>query len=100
LESWGDAEPVSGTVGLSQPTMPRLGNTRPVIESLAAWGGAAKPVYELFREHWQVHVFPRQTKERSFQAFWDRAVHDGYAEVTPSRVQAKRFDVAAVRSML
>jgi molybdopterin-containing oxidoreductase family iron-sulfur binding subunit len=119
LESWGDAEPVSGVFSLRQPTIPRLGNTRPVIESLATWAPAPapsalagtvgligsplgqspllapsallpKPAYDLLRENWKTHVFPRQKKEHSFQAFWDRAVHDGYAEVTPVRVQVKK----------
>jgi molybdopterin-containing oxidoreductase family iron-sulfur binding subunit len=136
LESWGDAEPVSGVIGLRQPTIPRLGDTRPVIESLDAWtgtakqalpglgastaglmgsplgqgpvlaasglvpGAIAKPAYDLLREHWEAHIFPRQAKERSFQDFWDRAVHDGYAEVTPVQVRPKPFDPAAVQSVL
>jgi molybdopterin-containing oxidoreductase family iron-sulfur binding subunit len=136
LEAWSDAEPVSGVVGLRQPTVPRLGDTRPVIESLDAWTGTAKmalPVfgastaasmgsplgqgplltasalypdraarsaYDLLSEHWQGHVFPRQAKERSFQAFWDRAVEDGHAEVSPSPVQARHFDPVAALAAL
>jgi molybdopterin-containing oxidoreductase family iron-sulfur binding subunit len=37
LESWSDAEAVSGTIGVRQPTIPRLGDTRTVMESLATW---------------------------------------------------------------
>jgi molybdopterin-containing oxidoreductase family iron-sulfur binding subunit len=125
LESWGDAEPVSGVVTLRQPTIPRLGNTRPVIESLAAWTSTPaplttvrtvglmasqqgqgplvaesallpRPAYDLLQDSWAVHVFPRQAKERDFQAFWDRAVHDGHVEVAPVRVAAKPFDSSAV----
>jgi molybdopterin-containing oxidoreductase family iron-sulfur binding subunit len=136
LEAWSDAEPVSGMVGLRQPTVPRLGNTRPIIESLDAWTGTAKtalPVfgassvgsmgaplgqgplltasalypgrstrsaYDLLREHWEGHVFPRQAKERSFQAFWDRAVHDGHADVAPVPVQPRPFDASALQAAL
>jgi molybdopterin-containing oxidoreductase family iron-sulfur binding subunit len=138
LESWGDAEPVSGVVALRQPTIPRLRNsdTRPMMESLAAWTGTlksappvvgassvglmgsplgqgpllapssllpgriAKPAYDLLRENWEAQIFSRQTKERNFQAFWDRTVHDGYAEVDPVRVRLKPFDLAAVRQAL
>lgn len=39
LESWGDAEPVNGLVSLLQPAINPLGNTRSVMESLAAWTG-------------------------------------------------------------
>jgi molybdopterin-containing oxidoreductase family iron-sulfur binding subunit len=37
LESWADAEPVSGVVSLLQPAINPLGNTRSVLESLAVW---------------------------------------------------------------
>jgi molybdopterin-containing oxidoreductase family iron-sulfur binding subunit len=39
LESWGDAEPVNGVVSLIQPAINPLGNTRSVMESVAAWTG-------------------------------------------------------------
>jgi len=102
LESWGDAEAVSGVIGLRQPTIPRLGETRPVIESLAAWAGAPKPAYDLLREHWKDHVLPRQARERDFEAFWDRSVHDGYAEVDPDpdRVRPKDFNLAKAQAAL
>jgi molybdopterin-containing oxidoreductase family iron-sulfur binding subunit len=100
LESWGEAEAVSGVVGLRQPTIPRLGDTRPVIESLAAWAGAPGSAYDLLRASWEAEVFPRQARERGFQAFWDRSVHDGYAEIDPVKVRSKRFDLGAVRPAL
>jgi molybdopterin-containing oxidoreductase family iron-sulfur binding subunit len=100
LESWGDAEAISGVASLRQPTVPRLGDTRPIIESLAAWAGTPKPAYELLRANWEAEVFPRQKKERNFQAFWDRSVHDGYAEVAPVKAAYKPFDLDAVRPLL
>ena len=39
LESWGDSEPVAGTVALRQPVLRAVGETRPLLESLAVWGG-------------------------------------------------------------
>jgi molybdopterin-containing oxidoreductase family iron-sulfur binding subunit len=136
LESWGDAEAVNGVVSLRQPTIPRLGDTRPLVESLDAWAGApkpalaafaastvgllgsphgqgpmlaastlfpraSKPAYDLLREHWKDHAFPRRrARESDFQTFWDRSVHDGYAEVEPIKVQVKPFNVEAVRPAL
>jgi molybdopterin-containing oxidoreductase family iron-sulfur binding subunit len=97
LESWEDVESVSGLVGIRQPTLPRRGNTRPILESLGAWSGSPKPAYDLLREYWKANVYPRQTEERSFETFWDRTVHNGYAQVTPVRLQPKPFDMAAVR---
>jgi molybdopterin-containing oxidoreductase family iron-sulfur binding subunit len=100
LESWDDAEPVSGLISLRQPTIPRLGNTRPVMESLAAWTGKVKSAYDLIRERWQADVLPRQAKEQNFTAFWERAVEAGIAEVTPVREQPTPFDSAPVQRAL
>jgi molybdopterin-containing oxidoreductase family iron-sulfur binding subunit len=43
LASWSDAEPVAGVVSLSQPTLRPLGDTRPLLESLAAWSELLGP---------------------------------------------------------
>ncbi|MBI4463278.1 MAG: TAT-variant-translocated molybdopterin oxidoreductase, partial [Acidobacteria bacterium] len=101
LESWGDQEPVNVIVSLLQPCVPPLGNTRPLLESLAAWMGTPKASYDIVRENWQVRIFPRQTKESSFQAFWDRAVHDGFVELdkTPA-LSLRPFAITSVRPIL
>jgi molybdopterin-containing oxidoreductase family iron-sulfur binding subunit len=96
LESWGDAEAVSGVVGLFQPTIQPLGNTRSVLESLAVWTGKPKAAYDILRENWEAAIFPRQRGEPSFQAFWDRSVQNGVAEVAPTRTPVKPFQLTAV----
>jgi molybdopterin-containing oxidoreductase family iron-sulfur binding subunit len=59
LASWGDAEPVAGVVSLSQPTLRPLGDTRPLLESLAAWSGVRQSAYDLMRSTWEAEVLPR-----------------------------------------
>jgi molybdopterin-containing oxidoreductase family iron-sulfur binding subunit len=98
LESWGDAEAVSGVIGLRQATIPRIGDTRPIIESLTGWTGAHKPADEQLREHWKNVVFKRQARERDWQTFWDRSVHDGYAEVDPAKADPVKVDPEKLRS--
>ena len=100
LESWNDAEPVSGLISVSQPTIHPLGDARSLVETIATWNGKPKPAYDLLREHWKAEVFPRQKRESSFDAFWDRAVHDGFAEVEPSPLKAKEFNGQAIRPIL
>ncbi|MBI3664409.1 MAG: TAT-variant-translocated molybdopterin oxidoreductase [Acidobacteria bacterium] len=97
LESWADAEAVAGTLSLAQPTIHPIGTNRALIESLSSWMGAPKPAYDILRDRWQASVFSRQKKERSFQAFWDRSVHDGFAEVEPERAKLQSFKMAAVQ---
>ncbi len=91
LESWSDAEPVSGTASLVQPTISPLGNTRSVLESLAAWTGKLRPAYDLLREHWEKEVFPRSTRKVGFAEFWDRTLLDGFAPVAPAPGKASAF---------
>ncbi len=103
LESWGDAEPVRGTVTLFQPAMHPLGNTRSALESLAAWSGQPRPVYDALREHWREKIFPRQKDQKDFQAFWDRSVEAGYAEVETGQAgmpvpTASRFRTVAIET--
>ena len=43
LESWGDAEPVSGHFSLAQPLIAPLHDTRAAAESLLAWVGPRRP---------------------------------------------------------
>jgi molybdopterin-containing oxidoreductase family iron-sulfur binding subunit len=97
LESWGDAEAVAGLVSLTQPSLHPLFGTRSALESLAAWSGDARPAYELLRESWRTRIFPRQAREASHAAFWDRSLRDGFALVEPAPERAARFRPSAVR---
>jgi anaerobic selenocysteine-containing dehydrogenase len=51
LESWSDAEPLSGLVSVSQPTIHPLGDARSLLETIATWNGKPKPAYDILREH-------------------------------------------------
>lgn len=91
LASWNDAEPIAGSLGLAQPTFVPVGNTRRVVESLAAWLGAPGSARQLVQDHWRSHVFPRQNREASFQTFWDKAVHDGVAQIDLETPMPREF---------
>ncbi|MBK6889783.1 MAG: TAT-variant-translocated molybdopterin oxidoreductase [Chitinophagales bacterium] len=80
LESWGDAEPVTGYFSLQQPTISRLFNTRQMQESLLAWAGNTTNFYTFLQNYWQASIFP-STGQNDFQAFWDKVVHDGVYEL-------------------
>jgi Fe-S-cluster-containing dehydrogenase component/anaerobic selenocysteine-containing dehydrogenase len=81
LESWNDAEAVDGVVSLYQPTFQPLGESRPVLETLAAWQGRPRSAYDQLRDSWQARVYPRTLITISFQEFWDQAVQDGSVRV-------------------
>jgi molybdopterin-containing oxidoreductase family iron-sulfur binding subunit len=97
LESWSDAEPVSGYLSVTQPVIGRISKTRPLLETLAAWSGKPESAYDILRASWKANLSPRRTREVSFDEFWDTAVHDGCVEVKPQAANIKPFNMAAVK---
>jgi molybdopterin-containing oxidoreductase family iron-sulfur binding subunit len=97
LETWSDAEPVAGLVSVSQPAITPLGNTRSLLENLAAWMGRSQSAREVVRNTWERDVFPRQGGGGSFQAFWEQTLQHGFARVAPRPVRIENFNVNAVR---
>jgi molybdopterin-containing oxidoreductase family iron-sulfur binding subunit len=96
LETWADAETVDGIVGLSQPVIRPLGDTRAFIETLSVWSGQPRPAYDLIRASWDARIYSRRASEVPFESFWDSAVHAGYAQVRGQPRKPKPFDVATV----
>ena len=77
LESWNDAEPVSGQFSLSQPTISNLFNTRQAQESFLRWSGSESGYYDFLKAHWEATHFANQSVETELQTFWDKALYDG-----------------------
>jgi len=99
LESWDDAEVLSGVVSVAQPAISRLGQTRSLSEALVAWMGEPRSDLEIVKSHWRRHVFPRQKKQTSFQKFWDKAVQDGYARVRPRAEAVSAFKIGSKKPL-
>ena len=97
LESWRDAEPIAGLVSISQPTLQPLGGTRSILESLARWSGDSRSAYDILRANWRSNISQR-VESQPFQAFWDKAVHDGFVEtnVTPTASGEFRSEAVAL----
>ncbi|HEY1302497.1 MAG TPA: TAT-variant-translocated molybdopterin oxidoreductase [Vicinamibacterales bacterium] len=81
LEAWGDAEPVTGVFSLMQPAINPLFDTRAAQESLLAWLGEPSDWRHELRSYWQRNLFPLQSVERDFDAFWDSRVQAGFLRV-------------------
>ena len=97
LESWMDAEPVSGVVSLTQPTLHPLGNTRSILESLNRWMGRTDSAYDTIQAFWRDAVLPRVPSPLPFQDVWDQALHDGFVEVAPLPARVTAFQADGVR---
>ncbi len=81
LESWNDAELVSGTFTMTQPVIKPFGDTRTFMESLSVWLGAKKSSLELIKEEWEKSVYTFQSLDSSFKSFWDKTVYNGFVKV-------------------
>lgn len=104
LESWNDAEPVSGHLSLSQPVITPLFNTRQAQESFLAWSGDAKPDYYTFlKGQWKEKYLLSAKNETESQYLWDKCLHDGVFElpVTPVDISASHpADIGAIAQRL
>ncbi len=81
LESWRDAEPVSGTLGLVQPLINPLHATRDALESFLSWSGRSQQAHEHLQERWREEVFPKAKAAVDFDEFWNAALRKGTVQV-------------------
>ncbi len=102
LESWGDLEPSRGLLGLRQPAISPLFDTRSACASFLRWAGAPGEHDALLRARWEVEVFPRaEGAKGSFQAFWERSLHDGFARLRAEALSPElRFRGEALQKAL
>jgi len=77
LEAWNDAEAVTGSFSLAQPTIAPLLDTRAAQDSLLTWLGKEPDFYAYVREFWRSHIYPTDARGRTFDELWDHALHDG-----------------------
>jgi len=88
LESWGDAEPKSGTISFLQPTIYPLFKTRPYQTSLLKWAGNNTDYDTYFRNYWT-------SKLGTVEAV-DKALQDGVIETTAAGAGAGAYSGGSV----
>jgi molybdopterin-containing oxidoreductase family iron-sulfur binding subunit len=94
LESWGDAEPVSGHLSLRQPLIAPLADTRAGAESLLAWAGRPGDHRTYLRDFWRKAIYPSAPTAEPFDDFWERALERGVVQ-SPRRPVATPGPYAA-----
>jgi MoCo/4Fe-4S cofactor protein with predicted Tat translocation signal len=93
LETWGDVRAHDGTVSIIQPLIAPLYGGRSAHEVLALFTGhPERTAYEVVRAYWRfsgdrVRALPARRGSparfpRGFEAWWRKAIHDGFAEGT------------------
>ncbi len=84
LESWSDTEMVQGVVGFTQPLIRPLGDTRQVVETLAAWSGKERSARAQLQERWGTG---RQ---------WEQRLHNGFVKKSAASFRVGGFRTAPV----
>lgn len=74
LESWGDAEPVTGFISLMQPTINPLFKTRQWEESLLKWSGNSMTYADYLKKKWTATL---GGDERWLKALGDGVINPG-----------------------
>jgi MoCo/4Fe-4S cofactor protein with predicted Tat translocation signal len=76
LESWSDLRAYDGSVTIVQPLIRPLYPTRSAHEVLAVLAGnSGKPILDVIKDHWAAD--PLFASDTSFEATWQKALHDG-----------------------
>ncbi len=100
LESWGDVRALDGTASIVQPLIAPLHGGRTDAEVMSLLLGERRSAYELVRAQWRAQ-YPA-----TFEASFDRALHDGLfadgvgAPYARERPAVRRGDTARALSAL
>lgn len=81
LESWGDVEARVGYIGLVQPTISPVFNTRQAAESFLRWAGNTTDYYSYVKNYW--------TGVMGGESAWNKALHDGFSVAMKTPVAYK-----------
>ncbi|HXN71733.1 MAG TPA: TAT-variant-translocated molybdopterin oxidoreductase [Candidatus Acidoferrales bacterium] len=93
LESWGDARAYDGTIGIIQPLIaPLYQGCHSAYEITGLLGSdPGKSNHDIVRDYW---AGQRPEKDKAFEDFWERSLHDGILLDTalPATAVAARTD--------
>ena len=83
LEAWGDTRPARSVVGIRQPTVQPLFDTRSAFVSWLRWAGDDTGEDAFLRSRWDTEVFPRaKDPPNAVLAFWEQVLQDGFATLS------------------
>lgn len=94
LESWDDAEPITGSFSFTQPTIQPIFNTRQFQDSLLTWMGNEQSYSDYMEKNWENNFFPQQTQYNSFDKFWFKCKQDGVYTIMQKQTEQPPFIAA------
>jgi Fe-S-cluster-containing dehydrogenase component len=100
LESWNDFEVKTGQVSFAQPAIRPVFNTRSAQESLLAWAGSPADYRMYMQQNWEKKTLPAAFSGKSFDEFWNQAIHDGVIETGEKEKTALVWNSSTYESVL
>ena len=88
LESWGDAEPVSGHISFIQPTISPLFKTRAFEDSLLKWSGDATDYTTYLKNYWSAKLGGENA--------WNKTLQLGVINPATPSIAGANFNTAAL----
>jgi len=92
LESWGDAEPVTGNISFIQPTIAPLFKTRAFQDSLLKWAGDATEYTSYVKNYWSAKL--------GGENGWNKSLQDGVLNPATPVISGASINSAAVAAAL
>lgn len=99
LESWNDHDLGEGWLGITQPVIQPLRQTRMAQESLMKWMGMSISYPDYLEANWKKNFFHVQKKHASPQSFWTTSLHDGIAKVSGEPLSLSGFRADSLRGV-
>lgn len=87
LESWNDAEPITGYYSIMQPTIQPIFNTRQFQDSLLKWMGATGDFSDYMESQWKSIL----TDVTNFDSTWNKVKHDGIYNIVIESADQPEF---------
>ena len=92
LESWGDAEPISGHISFIQPTISPLFKTRAFEDSLLKWAGDATNYTTYLKNYWSAKL--------GGENGWNKTLQVGVLNPTTASMAGANINNSAVSTAL
>ncbi len=95
LESWNDAEPISGMFSISQPTIRPIFDTRQFQDSLLKYMGSTIDFSDYMEKKWSEKL----SDSLNFAADWNSIKHDGvYVAMGEDITEAPEFQLESLKA--
>ena len=81
LESWDDAEPITGTYSFMQPAIRPIFNTRQFQDNLVKWAGLGTDYAKYLEKFWEQKIANEYPETVKFSEFWTKLKQDGVLQL-------------------